>query len=58
MLIDENGNQRKSFLIATIPTTNCTQIGLGSKPGLRDEKLANNSLSHGTEEDDSRRMTH
>ena len=34
-----------------MPTTCYTDIGLGSNPGLREEKLANNSLSHGTEED-------
>jgi hypothetical protein len=58
MLIEENGNQKKSYLIVTIPTTDFTQIGLGSNPGLRYEKLANNSPSHGTEGDDNRRMAH
>lgn len=58
MLIEKNGKQGKTYLIDTIPTTYCTRIGLGSNPGLREQKLANNSLSHGTEDDVNKRMTH
>ena len=56
IVIEENGTQRKTYLIATIPTTYCTKIGLGLNPALHEEKLANNSLSHGTEVDVNKRM--
>jgi len=34
-----------------MPKTYYTKIVFGSNPGLREEKLANNSLGRGTEED-------
>ena len=58
MLVEKNGKLRKHDLIATIPTTCCTKIFLGANKGLREEKLANNSLCHGTEEDINKRMKH
>jgi hypothetical protein len=37
---------RKTCQSATLPTTNSTWTGLGSKPGLRSERRATNRLTH------------
>jgi hypothetical protein len=48
-LTGENRSTRgKTCPSATLSTTNPTRTDPGSNPGLRDERLTTNRLSHGT----------
>jgi hypothetical protein len=38
----------KTYATATLSTTNLTRTDLGSNPGLRGYRPANNRLNHGT----------
>jgi hypothetical protein len=45
---ESRSTRGKTCLSATLSTTNPTWTDPGSNPGLRGERPANNSLSHGT----------
>jgi hypothetical protein len=52
------GEKCSARTTATLFTTNSTLTGLGSNPGLRDERPATDRLSHGTAERNQQSVSH